>query len=60
MNSIEISINGKTVFEASCENDAIFEKMSEIILYEYSVRNDDVDINIKKKFVLKPNLSTKN
>lgn len=60
MNSIEISINGETVFEASCKNDAIFEKISEVILYEYSIRNDDVDVSIKKKFVFKPNLSTKN
>lgn len=53
MNTIEISINGQTVFEASCENNVIFDKLVDIILHEFSIKNDDIDVVIKRKFAIK-------
>lgn len=53
MNTIEIFINGQTVFEASCENNVIFDKLVDIILHEFSIKNDDIDVVIKRKFALK-------
>lgn len=53
MNTIEISIAGQTVFEASCENDEIFDKMLDFILIQYSKQRENCECIVKRKFTIK-------
>lgn len=54
MNTIEIFINGQTVFEASCENDEIFDRILDVILFQYSTQKENCDCIVKRKFKIDP------